>query len=603
MSANSKIKLELLAPAKDKICAREAILAGADAIYIGANAFGARSKAGNSLEDLKEIIDFAHIFNVKVYVTVNTIIYDNELKSVEKLIWDLYNIKTDAIIFQDFAVFKMNLPPIELHASTQCHNISAEKIEFLQKCNVKRVVLPREFSIEQIKNIKKHTNVELEAFCHGALCVSYSGQCYLSDYIGKRSANRGECAQPCRKQYSLIDAKGNVYAKNQHLLCLKDFNLSDKMSDLIYAGATSFKIEGRLKDEVYVKNTVLKYSQILDEFISQNPNYERASIQSNQVFDFELNLEKTFNRGFCEYFINGKPNKITSFDTPKFKGEFIGVVKNISKNEIILDTKKSLNIQDGITFFDNNELTGTKIIAKNGQKYKVLSANGLKVGIKIYRNHDEEYIKQLVGLKLARKCPVSFKINIGKTLEIIAVSSGVSVSKIVDNNFELANNQQIALENLAKQFSKLGNTNFVMQDFSINGEVIPYLKLSEINSFRNEIIAQLENKILEKYQPRYRNLDFEQDNFYTEMLDYSYNISNHLAKEFVESANAKVKEYAPEIANNHRKLMTTKHCLKREFRMCQKDVGQLFLVDEYGNKYPLHFDCKNCQMEIYKTDI
>lgn len=601
MSLNKKIKLELLAPAKDKNCAKEAILAGADAIYIGANAFGARQKAGNSLEDLKEIINFAHIFGVKVYITVNTIIYDNELNAVEKLIWGLYKLKADAIIFQDFSFFKMNLPPIELHASTQCHNISAEKIKFLENCNVKRVVLPREFSISQIKNIKEQTNVELETFCHGALCVSYSGQCYLSDYIGKRSANRGECAQPCRKKYSLIDKKGTIYAQNQHLLCLKDFNLSNKMDDLIFAGATSFKIEGRLKDEIYVKNTVLKYSQILNDFIEKNPNFERSSVQYKNNINFEINLEKTFNRGYCEYFINEKPNKITSFDTPKYKGEFIGTIKNIYKNEIEINSKVKLNIQDGITFFENNELLGTKIIAKNGSKYKVLSSKGLKNGTKIFRNFDEEYIKNLTNLKMVRKLPISFEIEIAKNIDIKAICRDFIITKTIKNDFEVANNQQNAIENIKKQFSKLGNTNFEIDEIHISKNQIPHLKLSEINAIRTEIVEELENKIIENYQPRKRETNFVNTDFYAHKLDYSYNISNHLAKEFMENCASVVEEYAPELANNHKKLMVTKHCLKRELKMCQKDVGQLFLVDEYNQKYPLKFDCKNCQMEIWRN--
>lgn len=594
----NKIKLELLAGAKDKECAKTAILAGADAIYIGANAFGARKNASNPLEDIKEIIDFAHLFNAKIYITLNTIIYQNELNSLQELVYNLYKLKADAIIFQDFAFLNLEIPPIELHASTQCHNINLEKIQFLEKCNVKRVVLPREFSFSQIKEIKKQTNIELETFCHGALCVSYSGQCYLSDYIGKRSANRGECAQPCRKKYNLIDQNGKIYTKNQHLLCLKDFNLSNKIEELISAGATSFKIEGRLKDVNYVKNTVLGYSKLLNDFISKNPQYERASKNVPQ-YDFATDLNKTFNRGYSEYFTSGKANNITSFDTPKHKGEFIGTVTKINKNEIEISTKKELNPQDGITFFCKNELSGTKIISQNGRFYRVLSSKGIEVGTKIFKNYDHNYISKLEHLELERKIPVSFNIEMSKNIEISAISEDFEIKETILNTYEKAQNEQNAIENIKKQFSKLGNTNFKLKDITINAKTLPHIKLSELNAIRTSIISKLENKILENYTPNKRETKFEIPQFPQKELDSSFNVANDISEDFYKKAGAITKEYAPEITNKYNKLMTTKHCLKREFQLCAKDVGNLFLEDEFKNKYPLKFDCKNCQMEIY----
>ena len=263
-------KIELLAPAKDKECAFAAINAGADAVYIGAEAFGARKKAGNSIADISQIVDYAHKFLVKVYVTVNTIFYDKELDAVEKLIWELYEIGVDAIIFQDYSIFEMNLPPIALHASTQCNNDTLEKIKFLKELNIQRVVLPREFSIKQIKEITSNVNIETEVFVHGALCVSYSGQCYFSDFIGGRSANRGDCAQPCRRKYSLIDDNNKVILPYQHLLSMKDNNLSGYLQELVDADVTSLKIEGRLKDKDYVTNVVSFYRKEIDKFCRQH---------------------------------------------------------------------------------------------------------------------------------------------------------------------------------------------------------------------------------------------------------------------------------------------------------------------------------------------
>ena len=597
MQDNGITYLELLAPAKDKECAITAIMAGADAVYIGAEAFGARQKAGNSLKDLKEIADFAHLFGVKVYVTVNTILFDNELKPAIDLIKRLYDIKIDAIIFQDFALLNSEIPPIELHASTQCHNIDIEKIKFFEKCNVKRVVLPREFNLEQIRSVRASTGVEIEAFCHGALCVSYSGQCYLSDYIGKRSANRGECAQPCRKKYSLIDKNGKIYAKNLHLLCLKDLNLENSITELILAGVTSFKVEGRLKDKLYVKNAVLKYSSILDRFTSQNPSFKRQS-RGRISANFGTLLSKTFNRDFSEYLLHNNPKSISSFDFSGFKGEFLGKVKEICKNEILLDTKIELNLQDGITFFDGKDFKGTKIIGLNGKRCKVLSSNGLKIGSKIYRNYDAKYLSELEKLELKRVLPLSFKFKFYKNIEITAFSNLSSVTKNIENNFEIANNKNLAIENIKKQFSKLGNTVFEVENIHTEGEKIPHLKLSEWNALRSEIVEELKNKILAQYEPRQRSLDFKPPKFFAQKADYSFNIANKCAKDFVENCGCKVVEFAPEVTNKYGKLMQTKHCLKREFGMCKKPCPKLFLADEFGKKFPLNFDCKNCQMEI-----
>ena len=351
--------IELLAPAKDKICAITAINYGADAIYIGANNFGARKNASNTLDDIKEIIDYAHKFNVKVFITINTVLFDDELEQAQNLIKKLYEIKADAIIIQDMGLLELDLPPISLHSSTQCHNSTTEKVQFLEKIGFERAILARELSIEEIKEIAQKTSIEIETFIQGALCVSYSGQCYLSYAIGGRSANRGECAQPCRKKYSLIDKNGKFIAKNQHLLCLKDFNASDYLEELIDAGVSSFKIEGRLKDENYIKNTVSFYRQKLDEIIAKK-GLKRASIGISKI-DFEPNLNKTFNRGFCSYFLTGRNNEITSFATPKNQGEFIGTIAETKKHCFKIKGEK-INKNDGISFFDEkNELCGTKI--------------------------------------------------------------------------------------------------------------------------------------------------------------------------------------------------------------------------------------------------
>ena len=336
------MKTELLAPAKDKETAIAAIDCGADAIYIGGPQFGARSKAGNSIEDIAEIVEYAHKFYVKVFVTVNTVFYNNELEKVKELIKQLYSIKVDALIVQDMAIIEAGIngeiPPIPLHISTQCDNRDLEKVKFFEKLGISRVVLARELSLDKIKEIRENTSIELECFIHGALCVSYSGQCYLSEFIGGRSANRGECAQPCRKKYSLVDDNGNILVKDRHLLCLKDFNASRHIKEMVDIGVNSYKIEGRLKDINYVKTVVLTYRALLDKYSQK--------ISSGEVItDFVPDVNKIFNRGYTNYFLKER-EKCFNFDAPK--GVLIGIVTKIGRNYFDIESKIELHPQDGL---------------------------------------------------------------------------------------------------------------------------------------------------------------------------------------------------------------------------------------------------------------
>ncbi len=351
-------KIELLAPAKDKTTAIAAINAGADAVYIGFLKFGARKQAGNSIEDIKELVEYANVYRAKIYVTLNTIYKNEEIKEVVKTVYDLYDIGVSGIIVQDMGILEHKLPPIKIFASTQCHNNTLEKVKFLEKSGFDRVILPREFSLEQIKNITDNTEIEIETFIHGALCVSYSGQCYLSYAIGGRSANRGECAQPCRKKYSLYSNDGKLIEKDRYLLSLKDLNLSDRIEDLINAGVTSFKIEGRLKDENYVRNVVSYYRKKIDEVLKKY-DLSKSSVGFSSP-EFEPTPEKSFNRGFTEFFIDGKRKDFCTKYYSKSIGEFIGKITKISKNNFTVSGQK-LNNGDGICFLnDKNELMAHK---------------------------------------------------------------------------------------------------------------------------------------------------------------------------------------------------------------------------------------------------
>lgn len=613
MKKNSQI--ELLAPAKDKECAFAAINCGADAIYIGANAFGARKNAGNSLEDIAEIINYAHKFNVKVYVTINTVLFDNELQAAKDLINNLYKIGTDALIIQDFGLLELDLPPIPLHASTQCHNTTLEKVNFLEKTGFERAVLARELSLEEIKNISQNTSIELECFIHGALCVSYSGQCYMSYAIGGRSANRGECAQACRKKYSLIDSNGNKIAENRHLLCLKDFNATNYLEKLVDAGVTSFKIEGRLKDVNYVKNVVGFYRKELDKILIKK-NKVKASW--GVVFtDFEFDINKSFNRGYCTYFLNGRNKDITAFDTPKNRGEFVGKIIEINKHGFKLD-KNSLNIGDGITFFAKNltgkELCGTKIDKiENGWIFPN-SIKNLKKGLEIYRNFDCKYLKKLENAKIKRKIPVKIFTDIRQnSISISIFDKKFSHSINFENHFEVAQNKEKAEENLKKQLAKLGETEFYAEKIQITAQNdVPFIKINEINDIRRKLITEFQI-IREKNYTVKKQTVINHPLLENKLLNYKYNITNEKAKQFYENCGCNIEEYGLEHSShkdfNKKQVMETKHCLKYSLGFCSKQKNAkkptepLFLIDEKGQKYEIQFDCKNCRMKIFFGQI
>lgn len=591
--------IELLAPAKDIICAKAAIDYGADAVYIGAEEFGARKAASNSIEDIKEIVEYAHKYWAKVYVTVNTILTDEELVKAEKLIQKLSEIGVDAVIIQDMGLLeivkKSNICP---HASTQCDNRTVEKVKFLENVGFKRVVLARELSTEQIKEIKKQTKVELESFIHGALCVSYSGQCYLSQSIGGkqgRSANRGECAQPCRKKYSLIDEDGNFIAKDKYLLCLKDFNASKYIKELADSGVTSFKIEGRLKDVNYVKNVVAYYRKLIDGLGLQKTS------SGSVKFDFEPDLEKSFNRGFTEYFLPGKRNEIYSFGSPKSRGEYISKVLNVSKDFFEIKSAKNIAPQDGLCFLYKGELNGCLVNKVVGNKIYPNSMDGIRVGTEIYRNVDSEFEKKLNGSKTCRKIGVNINFELGK---INAVDED-GVQAEIDYKFEdLAQSEEKMRVNIINQLKKSGDSIFTVEKVDIKTKKIPFLPVSKLNELRRELLESLTSKRCEIAKEQ-KVIEYKTENiiYPQSEIDYRGNVLNQKAKDFYESHGCKVTEpalessYSSKLASAGKTVMTCKHCLKYAFGMC-KSVKKLYLVDEKGKKYSLKFNCDKCEMEI-----
>lgn len=591
MERKNHTKVELLAPAQNLACAKAAIIYGADAVYIGANSFGARKNASNNLDDIKELIDFAHKYNVKIYVTVNTILDDRELIEAEKLIQKLYEIKTDALIIQDMGLLGLNLPPIELHASTQCNIRTLEKVKFFEDIGIKRAVLARELSLEKIKEIKQNTNIELECFIHGALCVSYSGNCYMSAYIGGRSANRGECAQACRKKYSITDEKGNFIIKDKYLLSLKDLCLKDYIKELVDTGVKSFKIEGRLKDEAYVKNVVLYYRKLLDEFDKTSDGVILS--------DFEPDINKTFNRGYTTYFIEKNKYDIFNFDTPKSTGEFLGVAYKISKNGFGINTDKKISNGDGLCFFVDGELKGCYVNKiENNIIYPNITLKNLKTGDKIYRNFDIEFEKTVKNSKTKRLIKTDLVIN---DKEII-LNDGIYSVKIPYRFDEIAQNKEKMIENIKASFKKTGDSIFYIDEIQIKTDKIPFLKISYMNELRRKLFEFLEEKRVENYKTNF----FEKTKYTKyrdEFKDYRLNIHNKKAKEFYEKCEVKNIEYSPESTKDfkNKEIMRTKHCLRRALNLCLKkgNADKLwFLIDEKNKKYPLLFDCKNCEMAI-----
>lgn len=599
-------KIELLAPAKDKNIAKTAITYGADAIYIGAPAFGARCKATNNIEDIEETINFAHKFGAKVYITMNTILTDKELLEAEKLIEKLHQAKADGLIIQDMGLLEIDLPPIALFASTQCHNISLEKIQFLEKCGFSRIILPRELSISQIENISKNTSLHLESFIHGALCVSYSGQCYFSHAIGKRSANRGECAQVCRKKYSLITSENKTIIKDQHLLSLKDFNASNHLESLIKAGISSFKIEGRMKDENYVKNVVAFYRKAIDKLIEDN---QKTSI-GKVYLDFEPNLNKTFNRGYTDYFLQGKrPSQpICNFYSPKSMGEKIGQVDKVFKNYFTLKTG-SLNQSDGFCFISNKkpnkELLGSKVNKIENNKIYPQSMEGIEPNVIIFRNFDFEFEKNLKNSSSNRLIDAVISISEKRTEFIFEIEDieNTKAEFFIKKPIEPAKNKENMTKNLQKQLQKSGNSEFFIKDIKIKTENIPFLPISQINEIRRELLNNLIAKRIENYIPIERKILKTSHPYPEKELDFQANILNQKAIDFYTRHGAKIKEMALEYGTSaqNKPIMTTHHCILHSIQKCKKSTQnstQYYLVDDKGKKYKLEFDCKNCQMKI-----
>ena len=599
--------IELLAPAKNLECGIEAINHGADAVYIGAPRFGARAAAGNSIEDIKALVEHAHLYNARIYVTVNTILHDEELPETEKMIWELYRAGVDALIIQDMGITRLNLPPIALHASTQMDNRTPEKVKFLSDIGFRQVVLARELSLDEIKKIHDTCpETLLEVFIHGALCVSYSGQCYVSQACYGRSANRGECAQFCRLAFDLVDSNGKTIEQNKHLLSLKDMNQSDNLEALLDAGATSLKIEGRLKDVSYVKNVTAYYRQKLDSIFKYRKEYVRASSGTVKT-TFTPQLDKSFSRGFTDYFLRGRNPGIFSFSTPKSLGEEVGTVKEIRGNYFTVAGVKSFNNGDGLCYIDDNgRLQGFRVNRVENNKLFPQDMPKLKPKTRLYRNFDQEFEKLMQKKSAERKMAVDICLtenNFGFTLSFTDEDDN-SVSITLERAKEPARTPQA--DNLRNQLSKLGNTPFEANDIKIDLSDNWFIPSSELSELRRNAVEKLLEARRINYRREVFRLKESKTKFPVSTLTYLGNVMNSSAAEFYK--NHGVLKVMPAFEKEQPKdavLMFCKHCIRYSMGWCpvHHKVRSLFrepyyLVSSDGRRFRLEFDCKQCQMKV-----
>ena len=608
-SDNKKRCIELLAPARDANVALQAIKCGADAVYMGAENFGARASAGNSVEDIAQVVEFAHKYGARVYVTINTIIFDNELDTVEQLIWRLYEVGVDALIVQDMSLLRMKLPPIELHASTQCDTRDVAKARFLQEIGFSQIVVARELSLKEINEIYKGIDVPIEAFVHGALCVSYSGDCQASCIAMGRSANRGECAQMCRLPYTLYDGAGNVLIADKHLLSLRDMNRSDYIKEMLEAGVSSFKIEGRLKDVGYVKNIVAYYRNKIDKVISQNPErYCRASY-GKSILNFEPSPEKSFNRGFTSYFLNGKHSSIASIDTPKSIGARVAVVKHCRGNELVVALEETLSNGDGLGYFNSKgEFCGFRLNRISGNKLYPASKVDLKVGTVLYRNSDKAWIDKMhdeVGVSRVIELKMHLQQHDGKLILTVEDERGCKVDAVFDASYDIAQTPQE--EARKRVLQKLGNTIYKVASIKDDwGNV--FIPASKLTDLRRKAIDALDEQWKSVDRRNHRRMEnancmLPQGN----KLSYHDNVANRLAEEFYRQHGATTIEHAVEVdrkaAGREIVVMTTRYCLRREMGYCLKtSQGARWKsplhITSANHRFRLDFDCSKCEMKV-----
>ena len=637
--------LELLAPAKNREQGEAAVCHGADAVYIGAPAFGARAAAGNSLQEIEELVRFAHLYKAKVFATVNTVLFDDELQAAAGMIRSLYNMGVDALIVQDTGLLETDLPPIELHASTQMHNLDPRRVTFLEQAGFKRIILPRELSVEQMQELRKVCKADLEAFVQGALCVSYSGQCYMSQYITGNSGNRGRCNQPCRASYDLYNEEGKLLQHKRHLLSMKDFSAANHLREMIEAGITSFKIEGRLKDIGYVKNTTAYYRQLLDSLIEAPAGTGTTGAEENGAqwgrassgrcrFFFVPDPGRTFNRTFTDYFLKGR-QPMATLTTAKATGRKIGTVVRTEGDNITLDTTEQLTAGDGLCFFDKaGGLEGLKVNHVMGNTFVPNRLLEIAPGTTMWRSNDFAFEKQLQGKTAERK--IALDMELSETPEGLSLKltdeDNVSATATIECHRNEARNPEKAIEQLQRQLQKLGDTAFVLRELQLPQRAF-FLPASQINELRREAVALLTEKRTETFRPSDVYTPKNGAAYPYDTLDYKANIANSKAEQFYKHHGINTLEYGLEYqdrsleassecdANKAAKrealyagkaLMTTKYCLRYELGQClchknnteeAPDYRGTLLLRNNRRLFRLAFDCQRCEMQVFPYPV
>jgi putative protease len=610
-------RIELLAPARDWITGQVAINCGADAVYIGAARFGARQAAGNPLADIEKLAAYAHKYWARVYGVINTLLFDDEIEEAVQLAHQLHQAGVDALIIQDVGLLECDLPPLPLFASTQMHNHTPERVAFLEKVGFQRAILARELNLEQLAVIRAATHIELETFIHGALCVCYSGQCYLSYAAGggegnRRSGNRGQCAQPCRRRYSLVDGAGRTLVKDRYLLSLKDLNLTDYLRQLLEVGVTSFKIEGRLKGADYVANVVAHYRRQLDALL---PELAMRPASSGQVqLDFEPDPAKTFNRGFAPYFIAGRQPGLASPDTPKHIGEPIGRVAALQGDSFTLEVAAPLHNGDGLSFFDAaGELQGTTVNRVDGLRVYPARMDGLTRGLMLYRNHDHEFIQRIASTKTERK--IAVQLRFAETPDgfclIAQDEDGITAQVAHACEKVPAEKGEQARLNLERQLTRFGGTDFTCVGLEIDLAKSYFLPVSEMNALRRAVLENLVEQRWLHFPHLSGAITPNAEPFPTRELTFEGNVLNQKAEAFYHQHGVTRIQPAAESGLNlrGRRVMTTKFCLKYQMQACPREKSHqammaepVYLVDDDGQRLQVSFNCRECVMEVYYGD-
>ena len=594
-------KIELLAPAKDYASAVDAIDCGADAVYIGAGKFGARYAATNTIEDIARVVEHAHCYGAKVYATLNTLLFDDELEEAREQALALIDAGIDALIVQDMAYYLMELP-IDLHASTQTNCVTPEKVKFFEQLGFKRAILERSLSKHQIAEIRKATNIELEAFVHGAICVSQSGRCFFSRSTSERSGNRGECSQPCRLEYDLCNDKGEVIIKSKHLLSVRDFDLSARLGEMIDLGINSFKIEGRLKDRTYVRNIVSLYRRLLDIEIAKRNDVERSSV-GRSIIEFEPNASRTFTRGAGEYFFDGKRRGVASFDTPKAMGERIGKVVKTDRRGIVLDRKHDLTTGDGVCFISNGSLIGTNVVGVEGDRIQFNRYDGVAIGVELFRNYNRLFSQAVERSRVKRTISADLLLQFSEeNITLTATDeSGISATATIAQPNEEARDKAKGEEALRRQLMRSGDTIFEVRNIDISE--VRFAPMSVIGALRREVFELLEKERIARHD---RSTDIAENRgvkYPSKRLTPQDNVTNRLARQLYTACG--VEEIAEGLdcrtSTAGEQVVISDYCIRREIGECLLEKprlrGNLYLV-RGTKKYRLGFDCKACQMKI-----